>query len=261
MKYFRKILKVLGKGAIALLVLFLLMYVLIQFPNVQTWIVQKVATNLSKTLDAKVEIGSVNIKFFKTVSLQDIYIEDQQKDTLIFAQELDASIGLFSIFDSKIHLNQITLNQATVNLNRSSDDSQFNFNFLIDAFSTNEPNVKKDTTASKAWEFEIGNVLLQKVNLNMKDDYAGLDLKTKVGELTLNLNVMDLKNQQLEFQNIDLKNSLVKVTMAKSSDSQIANNQEVTNESNALIFPYVGWDFKAQNFSINETDVFIKNKN
>ena len=130
-----------GKGAIALLVLFLLVYLLIQIPTVQTWIVQKVTTNLSKTLDTKVEVGRVNIKFFKTVSLQNIYIEDRQKDTLIFAQELDASIGLFSIFNNEIYLNQITLNQATVNLNRSSNDSRFNFNFLIDAFSSKEPKV------------------------------------------------------------------------------------------------------------------------
>ena len=100
MKYFHKIIRILGKGAIALLVLFLLVYLLIQIPTVQTWIVQKVTTNLSKTLDTKVEVGRVNIKFFKTVSLQNIYIEDRQKDTLIFAQELDASIGLFSIFNN-----------------------------------------------------------------------------------------------------------------------------------------------------------------
>ncbi len=261
MKYYHKILRILGKGAIALLVLFLLVYLLIQIPSVQTWIVQKVAVNLSKSLDTKVEIGRVNIKFFKTVSLQNIYIEDRQKDTLIFAKELDASIGLFSIFDSKIYLNQITLNQATVNLNRSTNDSLFNFNFLMDAFSSNEPKVEKDTTTSNAWEFGIRNVLLQKVNLNLKDDYSGMDLQTKVGELAVNLEVMDLKNQRLEFQNIDLKNSWVKLVMEKSSEPQVVINQEVTNDSSVLSFPYVGWDFIIKDFAIHNSDVFIQNKN
>lgn len=261
MKYFRKILKILGKGAIALLVLFLLVYILIQFPTIQTWIVQKITTNLSKTLDTKVEIGSVNIKFFKTISLQNIYIEDQQKDTLLYAQELDASIGLFSIFDSKIYFNQILLNQATVKLNRSFDDSQFNFNFLLDAFLTNKSQEKKDKTVSNAWRIKIGNVLLRKVNLSMKDDYAGMDLQTRVGELKVNLDVMDLENKRLEFQNIDLGNSLVEIINSQSNALQSANNQVVTNSSSALNFPYVGWGFKVKNFSINESDIFIKNKN
>jgi hypothetical protein len=261
MKYFLKVLRILGKGVMALLVLFLLVYVPIQFPTVQTWIVQKVTTNLSKTLDTKVEIGSVNIKFFKTISLQNIYIEDQQNDTLIYAQELDASIGLFSIFESKIYLNQITLGQATVHVNRSSNDSLFNFNFLLNAFSTNESQVEKDTTASNSWEFEIGNVLLQEVNFNLKDDYASVDLQTKVGELTVNMEVMDLKNKRLEFKNIALEKSLVKVIMSKPSDLKTAHRQSVTNDSSALGFPYVGWEFLVQNFSINESEVFIKNKN
>lgn len=261
MKYFHKILKILGKVAIALLALFLLVYVVIQFPTVQTWVVQKVTTNLSKTLATKVEIGSVNIKFLKTVSLQNIYIEDQQQDTLIYAQELDASIGLLSFFDRKIYLNQITLNQANVNLNRPADDSLFNFNFLLDAFSTDEPEVEADSTASNAWEFRIGNILLQKVDFSMKDDYAGMDLETRVGEFVVNLEVMDLKNQRLDFQNIDLENSLVNIAMSKPSDLQIANSQRVTNDSSTLVFPYVGWDLIAENFSINDSDILIKNKN
>ncbi len=250
-----------GKGAIALLVLFLLVYLLIQIPTVQTWIVQKVTTNLSKTLDTKVEVGRVNIKFFKTVSLQNIYIEDRQKDTLIFAQELDASIGLFSIFNNEIYLNQITLDQATVNLNRSSNDSRFNFNFLIDAFSSKEPKVEKDNSTGNAWDFRIENVLLQEVNLNLKDDYAGTDLQTKVGELVVNVQLMDLANQRLEIQNIDLANSVVKLVMENSGEPQVTDNPEDTIESNALSFPYVGWDFVINNFTINNSDVFIKNKN
>ncbi len=261
MKYRKKIFRILSKGIITLLLLFLLLYISIQIPTVQTWIVQKVTNNLSKTLDTKVEIESVDIKFFKTVSLQNIYIEDHQKDTLLFAQELDASIGLFSLFDSQIHLNQVTFNQATVNLHRTSNDSLFNVNFLIDAFSSNKPKVEKDTTTNNGWEFEIGNVLLQKVNFNLIDEKTGLNLQTILGELAVNVDVMDLKNKQVKVQKIDLNNSLVKLVLAKSNESKVAKNQDVENDSSGLSFPYAGWDFIVNDCTINDSDVFIKNKN
>lgn len=261
MKYTNKILRILGKGAIALLVLFLFLSLLIQIPTVQTWVVQKVTTNLTKTLDTKVEIGSVDIKFFKTVSLQNIYIEDHQKDTLLFAQELDASIGLFSFLDSKIYLNQVSLNQANVNLSRPSNDSLFNFNFLIDAFSSNEPKLEKDTTTKNGWGFGIGNVLLQEVNFNLKDEYAGLDLETFLGELVVSVDVMDLENKQIKIQNIDLNNSIVKLVFGKSTESKVANDKDVKEMANDLFFPYVGWDFIVNDFGVNDSDIFVKNKN
>jgi 3-ketosteroid 9alpha-monooxygenase subunit B len=67
--------------------LFLLAWVLLQRPAVQQWAVDKITTDLSRTWGAKVAIDKVNIRFFKTLALEGIYLEDLSQDTLLDAAE------------------------------------------------------------------------------------------------------------------------------------------------------------------------------
>jgi len=241
-------------------VIFLLAWAALQFPSVQTKVVNRVTTELSKTLNTKVSIGAVDIKFFKTVALQNIYIEDQQQDTLLFAQSLEANIGVFSLFESQIFLNTIELNNAVVHLARPASDSLFNFNFLIDAFAPTEPKVEKDSTA-KGWDFGIGNVLLSEVKFNLDDKFGGMDLKTRVGELSVGFDLMDLEKQRLEFNQLSLENSFVQLIQSSGGESQITDNQVVVDGEDVLEFPYFDWDIKIDNLNIEETNIILKQKN
>ena len=260
MQNLKKVIKWIGTLLLILVLIFILAWTALQFPAVQTKVVQRVTKELSKTLNTKVSIGKVDIDFFKTVALKDIYIEDQRHDTLLFAKELDATIGVLSLFDSKIQLSQVTLQNATINLSRPQEDSLFNFNFLLDAFSSSEPKVKKDTT-STAWEFGIGNVLLQSVRFKMEDEFGGINLTANLGGFSTNLAVMDLVDQRLEFDQISLKKSIVRITQSNSNKIQTPDNQKVTNEIDSIAFPFTGWNLLANNLTIADSDIFFKQKN
>lgn len=260
MQKIKKIVRWIGILLLTLVLIFIMAWVALQFPTVQTKVVNRVTKELSQTLNTKVSIGAVDIKFFKTVSLQDIYIEDQKQDTLLFANELDASIGVFSLFESQIYLSEISLNNAIVKLSRPSNDSLFNFNFLIDSFASSEPKVAKDTT-SQSWDFGIGNVLLQNVRFGINDEYGGMDLQTRVGELAVGLEVMDLEKQRLEFNQVKLNDSYVQMIQSPISETQVIDSQLVVSENTKLEFPYVGWDLKINDFAIDKTNVIFKKKN
>ena len=260
MQNLKKIIRWIGIFFLTLILIFVLVWAALQFPSVQTKVVQRVTKELSKTLDTKVNIGKVDIDFFKTVALKDIYIEDQQQDTLLFASELDATIGLLSIFESKIYLSEINLENAVVKLSRPQEDSLFNFNFLLDAFTSAEPKVETDTTVT-AWEFGIGNVLLQEVKFNMDDQYGGIDVAANFGRFSAGLEVMDLENQRLEFDQLILNNSTVKVIQNSKTEPQPVDNQPVTTTAAPLAFPYTGWDLLANDLKIEDSNIFFKQKN
>jgi hypothetical protein len=85
----KKIGKIVAFVLLGFVLLFFSLKIAIKSPKVQTWAVNLVGAYLSNELDCKVSVGAVDIHFFKTIQLDDVYFADQKKDTVIFAPELN----------------------------------------------------------------------------------------------------------------------------------------------------------------------------
>src|SRR5579859_2132117 len=81
----RRLVRIFVRTLLTLLVILLLVFFLIQTPFVQNIARGKVETYLSRKLRVPVRIGHLDISFFRSVTLRDIYIEDRHKDTLLSA--------------------------------------------------------------------------------------------------------------------------------------------------------------------------------
>ncbi len=262
MQYLKKVGRWVARLCLLVVLLFAIVWGALQFPSVQTKLVSVVTDQLSTMLQTEVSIKRVNIKFFKTLALSDIYIQDQEGDTLLFAGQLDANIGLFSLFDRKITLNEVALEGAVINLERPAMDSSFNFEFILAAFASDEPEIEKDTSTTP-WKFVVETVALSNVNFKMDDAYGGMYLAASIGRLDLDLELMDLDQQRLDFQQFDLDNTLVDFVQSTPSDLQKATaaSLPVTLDTSVVSFPYTGWDLAIQNFSIENTNVTLRTAN
>ena len=96
--YLKKIMKAIFWVVLIFVLLFLVVAGIIQIPAVQTKIVHFATTFVSNKTHTKVEIKNVSIAFPKSVVLKGLYLEDLQKDTLIFAREANINIVLRFIF-------------------------------------------------------------------------------------------------------------------------------------------------------------------
>ncbi|MFK8005587.1 MAG: translocation/assembly module TamB domain-containing protein [Saprospiraceae bacterium] len=255
-KYFQKGIKFLGITALVLVILFLLVFFLIRIPTVQTWLVQKATSSLSETLQTKVEIKAVDIEFFKTAVLEEIYIEDKSKDTLLFAQQLKADIGVFSIFQKEIFLNKIQLQGGNIQLSRDNLDSLFNYQFIIDKLNPPSSETSTEgTSTTTPWSFGIGNVLLENIKFDLKDEQGnGFDLNTKIGYLELNSNSFDLEKKHIDLSNVLLKESKIDYTVFK-------NKIEKSGESSVLLFPNFGWKIKSKQLELTGTQFIYDDEN
>src|SRR5687767_4197697 len=94
----RNILKRIGRilliTILSIIVLIVLILILIQTPPVQNFIVQKATAFLEKKLNTRVDIGKVYIGFPKNIVLENIYIEDQKKDTLLAGGKIKVDISM-----------------------------------------------------------------------------------------------------------------------------------------------------------------------
>lgn len=164
----------------------------LQIPSVQTLVVQKVTTSLSEKLRTEFRIGRVDIDFVKTIVLEDVYLEDQKQDTLLYAAELRADIGVVSLLNKTVNLNLIGLENAVINVTKAPGDTAFNFAFIPEAFAPADTTT--DTTAS-AWDIDLSEVDFQNIRLTYADAEAGNELKMRLARLGVDVETLGLTDK------------------------------------------------------------------
>jgi len=107
---------------------------LLQIGGVQQLIVRAVTNGISERVNAEVSIGKVEYRFFNTISLHDVYVEDLQQDTLLHIGKLNAKFNFFRLFRGQIIIYSAAFNELYGNLT-INEVGENNFNFLIEAFS------------------------------------------------------------------------------------------------------------------------------
>ena len=98
----RKGIKILGKVFSAAVLLLIIVPValslLLDIPAVQNYAVHRAACFVSRKLETTVSIDRVDIGIFSKVRVKGFYVEDYQRDTLLYVGKLDAFITSFGIF-------------------------------------------------------------------------------------------------------------------------------------------------------------------
>jgi len=139
-----------------------------QYKPVQTWAARKGAAYLSEKLHTKVSIGSLYLEPFSSIVLEDFYVLDQKKDTLVNMSKLTVDINAFSIFRS---IKQRTIDLSLVKLDNSSvylkeyKDSTSNVKFIVDFFSS--PDTSKST--GKPWNVIFGKIAVNNLHFRYKN--------------------------------------------------------------------------------------------
>ena len=92
----RKGIKILGKvfsvAVLLLIILPMVLSLLLDIPAVQNYVVQKAVRMVSRKLETTVSIDRVDIGLFSKVKVKGFYVEDYQRDTLLYVGSLDAYI-------------------------------------------------------------------------------------------------------------------------------------------------------------------------
>jgi hypothetical protein len=143
----------------SLLFLVMLVLILIQTSFVQNFARKKVVGYLQNKLHTTVQIGKLDIDFPTTLSLQNIFIEDLSKDTLLYGKELKVKMDMVKLISSNIDIKKITLNGIVAKVKRLPPDSVFNFQFIVDAFSSPDT-LSKSSSDTSTLQMSIDEILV-----------------------------------------------------------------------------------------------------
>ena len=199
----------------------LILYGTLHLSSVQTFLVKKIAQNLSEKLHTKVSVKKVDFRFFNKVLLQEVMIEDLQKDTLLFAGTLKANVNDWFFFKDKIALENIGLDDAMVNMKRT--DSIWNYQFLVDYFAT--PNKKKSAGGDVV--IDLKELHFNNIKFNKIDGWIGQNMTANLGKLDLTMDLVDVKNKKIYIKQITLKTPLFSQRDYKGKKPVEANLQQI----------------------------------
>ena len=172
----------------------------LQFKPVQTYVAKKAAKYLSNELKTRVEVESLYLKPFKSLVLEGLYIEDLEKDTLIYSPKFTVDIDYFSLKERIITINTAQMDNGKFYLKQYKDTST-NLEFIINYFDTGTTTPKKKPR--KAYDVTFQKIILNNIALKYKNFNVDTVIKG------VNFNDVSLRNLNATIVGLDTRNHLV----------------------------------------------------
>lgn len=161
----KRLLYILTIIAVSLLLVGGMVVAVMQNAEVQTALVRVFTDELSRGLNTKIEIGEVKYRFPAKLRLQDVYIEDLQGDTLLYAGEMYAKFHPFALRNERVRFSTVNLKNIRANAYEVVD-GEYNYDFIVKAFAND------DTTKTELPEIEVDRVTIEDATVRF-DDYTG----------------------------------------------------------------------------------------
>ena len=133
-----RIKRIVRTGVIFLLVVYFGIILLLNMPRVQQFLTRQVTHELSQILKTEISIGNINVGLLNRIIIQNLSVNDRSGKEMLKASRLSAKFDIPALLQKKIRINSVQLFGLDARLNRKNSLSPFNFQFVIDAFSTKD---------------------------------------------------------------------------------------------------------------------------
>jgi len=207
-------------------------FLLIQNKSFQNYARKEIVSYLEKKLETKVAIQNLSISFPSLILLEGIYVEDKTKDTLLAGQSLAVELSILKLLQSELQICEVKATGLIVKINRQLPDTVFNYQFIMDAFSSKTPSVKEKAPMKMA----IEHILLEATHFTYNDELKGNEALVYVGHFdthidtfdpgTLNFDVPSIKIDGINGY-VNQTSPLEIVTTTKSADPVTLNPKTV----------------------------------
>ena len=199
----QRLVRILAWFGLSIIILLIIVIVLIQTPYIQNIARGKAEKYLSRKFKTRVSIGHLSIVFFRSVELNNVYIEDRKKDTLLSAGLLKVDIRMWGLLHNDIDIRNLQLSDLTAKVKRQLPDTAFNFQFIIDAFS-GAPSPQPEKPASTPMKMELNKLVLDKIRLLYKDTITGNDMEVWIGHSQTDMKEFDPTHLRFHVTNFQL---------------------------------------------------------
>ncbi len=242
----RKLLRISAWVLSAILLLFALAFLTVRTEYVQNRLVRKAARQLTARLGAEVKVDRIGISFFNRLHLEGLLVRDLRKDTLLHAGELSIRLTDWFFLHDETDIRYIGLND--VQLNTSRRDSVWNYQFIVDAFSS--PG-RKDT-ARKLRPLLLQRIEVNRLRFSEVDAWAGRNTTFSVRHFDLDADEIDIDRKKVFIHELDLKEPFYSIDdYPGNRPPRPRKPKPATTGKGGLQWNPAGWDILAHTVRIS----------
>ncbi len=215
---------------------------LLQNKKIQTLLTHYVAREISKKLGTEIKVGKVSVTFFNRLQVRNLYLEDTNGDTLLYADKIKArithlnrkkeeiTIGRLAFDNTYIHL--ITDTSGVINLrfiidqlNKPGKEKKQGWKTTFERIEFSNSRFRYTKTGNEAPEYginfqdmDLGELQIKLAGLNIAGDTLSFDIKDiafleKSGFRLNSMNArMSLSKRHMDFGNIYVETPLSNVS-------------------------------------------------
>ncbi|MDR0799786.1 MAG: translocation/assembly module TamB domain-containing protein [Dysgonamonadaceae bacterium] len=186
-----------------------LAYLLLWLPPVQQKIKDIALSEIRKKTHNLMIIDELRFIPFNRLALEGVYVEDLSGDTLLSAGELSVSFNLWKLLDNQLLIKSVALENWTLHITQKEPQSEYNFQFLLDAFASENPDSTSSSLLIKIHDVKLVNgqvrydVLSELEAMDETIDYNHLllsDIQANVDLNSLDPKKMDSAVNSLSFK-------------------------------------------------------------
>ncbi len=260
-----RIMRILFRLVVVLIVILFTLIILLNIPAVQTFVVTKISESISEKSGAEFRVGSVKVAFPKTLAVNDIYIQDQQTDTLLYLKGLRLDVDLFRLFRKEVFVNHLQLENLIAHIHTIDDGDSYNFQFIIDSFFSDTTD--KTPLQEPTWIFNIKDIHLKNIDVTFADARVGIETKIYMGDFKTKIKDFDLNKQLLNFSEISLDNTSIQLILAQLDSAKkipaLSSNMiaAINSSSNSLETTnhFTDWNIYANQLTLNNINLQFDN--
>ena len=204
-------LRIFGRIILGILLFLFLLILFIRSPWGQSVIVNRVVSYITNKTNTKVEVEKLYITFDGNIQMEGLFLEDQKGDTLIYSKSLEANVPLWSMIRGEgMGVEALYWEGVRANIIRKDSIQGYNFQFLIDAFSSSDTSSTQGDPSAAPLEIVLGKLYFTDIDVVFDDAVTGIDSRFKVGSLKAVMNKTDLENMIFEASTFKLNDSRIK---------------------------------------------------
>ena len=213
MNYMKRFLYIFGVVIVGLILTIVGLFFVITSDKVGTAIAQRVVDNFSGTLGVEAHIGSVEYHFPARLTLRGIYVEDQQKDTLVYLDEVYVHFKpLAFLRHGEVHFSHARVVGGRAKMYEVDSLGVWNYQFVLDAMQSDT--AKRDGSFDKMLsirdiqlrdlqiQYQSYDVVLSQANVDVRC-FTRDSIDARIDELAMRMrsSVVDTTSLDiLEFQ-------------------------------------------------------------
>ncbi len=196
--FLNRALRVLFRFIGVLVFLFLLLFLVVQIPSVQSWATRSLQDFIQGKTKTKVHIGNISLNFFEGVKIKDLYIEDLHKDTLLNAKEIiaDLSLNPFALYNNNLVIDKVTVNATTMHILTYAGEEDSNLDQILALIFP----PKKTPSNSKPLNFSIKSAFIASSSFLEYDQNTGNYLSIYALVARVAIDKLDLPNNKFVFK-------------------------------------------------------------